>query len=71
MQTFQIVSTPLVWIAEMLIFLVIFTQYKKNKLNLIIGSVILTILIVITVISAVAYFREFIPFISERIVSKI
>ena len=57
MQIFQIVSAPLVWIAELLILHSLFTQYKEKELNPLIASVIQIILIVINVISGIYYFR--------------
>ena len=61
MQIFQIVSAPLVWIAEFLILHSLFTQYKEKELNLLIAYVIQIILIVINVISGIYYFRYLIP----------
>ena len=61
MQIFQIISAPLVWIAELLILHSLFMQYKEKKLNLMTCSVIQIILIVINVISGIYYFRYLIP----------
>lgn len=61
MQIFQIISAPLVWIAELLILHSLFTQYKEKKVNLMTCSVIQIILIVINVISGIYYFRYLIP----------